>query len=209
MSGTGLKIEWQGMDRVQRAIQGAFDRFGGAKGHEEILDVVGAQIESQTRARISAGGPDPDGKPWKRLTAAYQARKRKISSGNILNLRGALRDSITHVASPDEGEVGSNLVYAGVHQRGGKIQRKGGSVTTRHRTDAKGELMRTSLFGGRGLVFAKASHKRVLERTFSIAAHVTQMPARSFLGISSGDLDDLQGNLDSWADRVLEAACGH
>jgi phage gpG-like protein len=65
----------------------------------------------------------------------------------------------------------------------------------RHRTNAKGELLRSAHLGGKGLIFAKNSHKRAVARWFEQGAHSITMPARPFLGIS------LQGEL-----KIVRAA---
>lgn len=81
------------------------------------LEEIGAMIEDRARERfIDQVGPD--GKPWAPLSAAYQARRRKPGSP-ILTQEGHLRDSLTHLASAGMVQVGSNRVYAALHQLGG------------------------------------------------------------------------------------------
>ena len=61
----------------------------------------------------------------------------------------------------------------------------------RHRTDAKGELLRSEHFGGKGLIFAKDKHKRALSRSFFVPAHTITIPARPYLGLSTDDVGDI------------------
>lgn len=84
----------------------------------DLLDVIGAVIESQTRRRIDKEKKDPSGQNWVDLTPDYERWKRTRSSGGILDLFGYLKDSIGYNATSGEIEVGSNLVYAAVHQYG-------------------------------------------------------------------------------------------
>jgi phage gpG-like protein len=76
------------------------------------------------------------------------------------------------------------------------IHRAAGSVTVRHRTDAKGTLMRTDMFGGKGLIFAKASHKRVLMRKFSASEHDIRIPARPFLMVQNEDWTEIRAAIN-------------
>lgn len=83
---------------------------------ERLLDVVGSEIESQTRRRISQEKTAPDGAPWAPWSADYAVRR--PAKGGILELEGHLLDSIVYEVQDDAVEVGSNLVYAAVHQLG-------------------------------------------------------------------------------------------
>ena len=75
------------------------------------------------------------------------------------------------------------MQYAAIQQFGGKIDRAAFSKQVRHRTDAKGELLRSKIMHGRGLIFAKDSHKRALTRWFEVAAHSITIPARPFMPV--------------------------
>lgn len=81
-----------------------------------LLDVLGSELESQTRRRIDEEKTGPDGAPWEAWTEAYAARR--PAKGGLLELDGNLRDSITYEVGNDAVTVGSNLVYAAVHQDG-------------------------------------------------------------------------------------------
>lgn len=64
---------------------------------------------------------DPNtGQPWQPLSEAYQQRRAKQGrDGKILQLSGALAASVQSNAGKDFAEVGSNKVYAAIHQQGG------------------------------------------------------------------------------------------
>lgn len=88
----------------------------------DLLDMAGAVIESGSRRRIQHEKKSPKGKPWKPWAAAY-ARTRHAGH-SLLSGRGDLLDSIHHSVEGDSAFVGSNLVYAAIHQFGGKAGRR-------------------------------------------------------------------------------------
>lgn len=84
----------------------------------QLYDTLGSEIESQTRRRISEEKTDPDGDEWDEWSEAYAAAR--PSRGGLLDLGGGLVDSIAYEVAGDAIIVGSNLVYALVHQEGHK-----------------------------------------------------------------------------------------
>lgn len=87
---------------------------------QRLLELLGSEAESQTRRRLSEGKTDPDGQPWKPWSKAYEARR--PAKGGILDLDGELIDSIAYEVQDDAITLGSNLVYALVHQEGWKAK---------------------------------------------------------------------------------------
>ena len=89
----------------------------------EAFDRIGSYLVTATLERFDRE-TGPDGKPWQKSARAL------ATGGLTLTDTGGLRDSITHnVAGDGRGvEVGSNLVYAAIHQFGGQAGR-GRSVT--------------------------------------------------------------------------------
>lgn len=83
---------------------------------QRLFDVLGGELENQTRRRISSEKTDPDGETWDEWSEAYE--KVRPQKGGLLDLDGGLVDSIAHETSSDAITVGSNLVYALVHQDG-------------------------------------------------------------------------------------------
>ena len=82
----------------------------------EILDHVGAIVAAQTKIRIREEKTSPDGLNWAPWSPRYAATRR--ANHALLENEGHLHDSITHNVIGDEVEIGSNRVYAGVHQYG-------------------------------------------------------------------------------------------
>lgn len=145
---------------------------------QPFLEMLGEAMRQRTLARFSTG-KGPDGVAWAPNAPATLKRKAKIKG--VLVESGNLRDSIAAQATAMQLTLSVAQPYAAIHQFGGTIQRKAGTVDVRHRKDAKGDLLRTALFGGKGLVFAKASHERALTRTFDVAAHSITLPARPYM----------------------------
>lgn len=138
---------------------------------QPVLDRVGAALESSTIERFDAG-VSPAGAPWKPSNRAVAGsrvevgRKRKDGSRKVVMGRigktlvdsARLRNSITHSADDTSVDVGSNVVYAAVHQFGATITAKGGGA----------------------LRFRLASGDFVTVKSVTI-------PARPYLGISPAD----------------------
>lgn len=131
-------------------------------------------------------------------------KDKKCQGGKILQDTGRLAASVTPFWSATEAGVGSNAIYAAIHQLGGTIDKAAQSRLVRHRTNAKGELLRSEALGGKGLVFAKNSHKRVIKRWFEQGAHTITIPARPYLPVfPDGRLQD------GMEDQALDAIQVH
>lgn len=82
-----------------------------------LMDHLGAVVESQTRRRIEEDKAAPDGTPWKPWSDGY-ARTRHAGHSLLIGDNGLL-DSIGYHVEGDRAVVGSNKVYAAIHQFGG------------------------------------------------------------------------------------------
>lgn len=143
---------------------------------QPVLQDIAEDIVQRSKARFGPG-VGPDGVKWK---------PKKVPNGRptLIGDTGDLRRQIVRsAASATSVTVGASAPYAAIHQFGGTIQRQAGQATVRHRTNAKGELLRSAIMGGRGLIFAKATHKRSVTRSFDRRAYTIRMPARPFLPI--------------------------
>lgn len=86
-----------------------------------LMDQIGGALAFSTQERFEHG-VGPDGTPW------LPSERAKAQGGQTLVDQAHLLNSITHEAAAQEVEVGSNIVYAAIHQEGGQAGR-GGSVT--------------------------------------------------------------------------------
>lgn len=126
---------------------------------QPLMAQIGSAMVDSTRMRFTSNVA-PDGRRWDALRPAYDAFRRP---GPILVQSGALRGSITFRAGSGDVQWGSNMIYAGVHQRGAKIVPK----------QAKALAFRL----GSGGPFVRA-------RSVTI-------PARPYLGISAEDGEEI------------------
>jgi len=108
----GVQYDLAGVARLQERIAklGSLDRRG-------LLEQLAGVAESQTRRRISEEQQSPDGEPWQAWSANYAATRHGGQS--LLQGEGDLVDSITSEIEGDEALIGSNLIYAAIHQHGG------------------------------------------------------------------------------------------
>lgn len=129
-----------------------------------LMEAVGALLENSTRERFKTN-VSPEGRPWRPSLRA------KASGGPTLVHSGLLRDSITHVANGASAEVGTNKLYAGVHQFGAVIRAKDAPALS---------------FNLPGV--GRVSVKQVV------------IPARPFLGMSKADRAGVGEAIETWLD---------
>lgn len=132
-----------------------------------------------------------EGRPhWAPLAKRTEkARERKgYWPGRILQMRGELAASITTATGPDFAAVGTNKVYAGIHQFGGTIHVRARSGSLKLRTNRAGDLRRGSTGGA---VFANKRHRLVTARSYSVAAYDVEIPARPFLHLEDEDRSEI------------------
>lgn len=119
-----------------------------------IMVDIAAIGESSTRMRFRTE-TGPDGQKWEPSLRA------RITGGRTLTKDGHLSGSISGRHGRDFAEWGVNRIYAAIHQFGGEIRAKGGSLRF-----------------------------RLANGGFATVQKVT-MRARPFLGISDDDRDDI------------------
>jgi phage virion morphogenesis protein len=115
MGGTSFKLNWGGMDRM---IGTAVTKASQSKA---AMEEIGEMLTSSTVERFSTSTA-PDGTKWP------VSQRAENEGGKTLVNKGRLRGSIGYEASPDQIVVGSNVVYARIHQLGGETGR-GHAVT--------------------------------------------------------------------------------
>jgi phage virion morphogenesis protein len=118
-NGVSLTLRTPELAQVERRLAQV---VGGLKHPAPLMKIVGAVLESSTRVRFRTS-ISPEGAPWKPSLRVI------AHGGKTLVRKARLRDSITHDADDTHAVVGSNLVYARIHQLGGKAGRKSHRVT--------------------------------------------------------------------------------
>lgn len=121
-----------------------------------LMDAIGRILVNGAVERIGVTNVDPDGVPWP------QSLRAREHGGPTLHDSGRLMRSITSAPEAHQVTVGSNLIYAAVHQTG---------ATIRAKTAA-------------GLSFQLATGESV------VVGSVT-LPARPYLGVSAGEVADI------------------
>jgi phage virion morphogenesis protein len=172
-----------------------------------LLTAVGEEMHQRVDARF-ASQTGPDGLAWTPNRPA--TLKAKGGRGGILVDRGHLRRQIVQQVTASTVTLTATMRYAAIHQFGGTIERVAYSKLVRHRTDAKGELLRSKILNGRGLVFASDRHTRARARWFEVPAHAIRLPARPFMPVRpDGSLyaaelaavtAQIEAQLAAWAD---------
>lgn len=178
MAGVTLAITLDG-DAALKALASIGDRARNTRG---MFELIGAALVTSTQHRFETGTA-PDGSPWPpSLRARAQGGKTLLETGRLMR-------SVTYQASDSGVEVGSNVVYAAIHQLGGEIKQgaRKASVTFK-RSKRTGELLPG---------FRKAS-KDTETREVSIGARTINMPARPFLGLDEDDNRAIVTIVDDW-----------
>jgi len=88
---------------------------------------AGALLESSVKRRIDEEKAAPDGGAWAEWSEAYAATRSGRHS--LLVADNNLLGSVQNYSRGPEARVGSNLVYAAIHQFGGEAGRKSARVT--------------------------------------------------------------------------------
>lgn len=155
-----VRMELGGADKTLAALGAALARTRSPRG---LMDRIGAEMAASTKERFEEQ-KGPAGGPW---PPSIRAR---MLGGRTLIERGRLVESITHSASDSSVAIGTNVIYAAIHQMGGKITAK----------TAKGLHFR--LPGGLGSRTVKS----------------VTIPARPFLGLSGEDEGVIKTLVAQW-----------
>ena len=161
--GASFRIDAQGGEQLEATMAGLVKTFGDLT---PLMRHLGGVLETQTADRFDSE-TDPDGKPWK------PSQRVREHGGKTLTLSGLLRASIVSRAGSASVEVGTNKVYAGVHQFGfdGKV-----TVPAHQRT--------VDQAFGRRLKAPVTYTVNSFERTM-------KMPRRAFLGLGGESAAEL------------------
>jgi phage gpG-like protein len=112
MAGAGVEVKFDGeYQKIIEALQKA-----SSPALQQIAHAGGQALKKVTAEAFRNGADPATGEKWKE-------RKDKDNAKPLLVRRGTLRRSITFNAFPDGSVIiGSNLVYARIHQEGGRTK---------------------------------------------------------------------------------------
>lgn len=155
-----------------------------------VMDAIGAALLFSTQRRFETK-TGPDGGAWAPFAPSTLRRmpdRRKPAE--LLLDSGRLRGSLSFLADDASVQVGTNVVYAGIHQFGGEITKpeRDASATFIVAREGAGRTKAGKRVGSR-LRFAKASTRAKSRHTreFTVPEHTIRIPARPYLGISEAD----------------------
>lgn len=126
----------------------------------DITYVIGQLVEDQTKRRISDERQSPEGEDWPAWSKGYAETRH--GGHSLLVGEGHLQNSIQNYTTADRVTVGSNLIYAAIHQFGGTIVPK----------------------NAEHLVFMLGDRK--------VFAQSVTIPARPWLGLSSENRQEIE-----------------
>jgi len=139
--------------RALTAVAGAMDR-------ENLLTIAHIQ-----RAHLTGVGPFP---PEQHKLGVRTNRLRNSVTASSASVEGQRVDSA----------IGSNVIYAAVHEFGARIHHEARETKVRLRIDARGSLVR-QLNHPHLAVFAGRTHKRAKEVSAQVGAYDVEMPERA------------------------------
>jgi phage virion morphogenesis protein len=161
----GVKVELKGRDELLeqlRIIKKAI------KNPEPLFKEIGAALVTSTDTRFEEE-QDPDGNPWPQSLRALQ------TGGKTLTDTAKLSGSITFEASDDGVAIGTNVIYAAIHQFGGTIKAK----------------------TKRGLRFRAGGNSGWVTKMS------VDIPQRAFLGVSDDDQETIENIGSDWLARSI------
>lgn len=132
------------------------------------------------------------GRPaWAGWSPRY-AKKRQ--GGKILQKSGRLAASISEYSDNDSATVGTNVVYARIHQEGGTINIPARSQRSYHKQYKDGRV---------GNRFVKKS-KSNFSQWNTMGEYKITIPARPFLHLTESDVEGMENTAAEYLKRVID-----
>lgn len=190
-----IQIDTERFDEIMGRIE-AFTRDA-----SPVMSLVAGLMADAVEENFAAQGRPQ----WLGLSKKTLKRRGKdAGTGKILQRSGRLAASIQQFHDATSATVGTNVVYAAIHQFGGLIQRHPMSGLVRLRKDRNGMLMRQADHPHLA-VFAKGSHKQVKEVRWTRSKGWTiKIPARPFLALAESDNVAIEDEVRSYLRRLVE-----
>lgn len=165
---TGASIRLEGTDAVRKALASVADGLSQAR---PLWQQIGAEVLKSTQRRFGTGTA-PDGNPWPpSLRALAEDGQTLVNSGRLL-------DSLNYQATDSQVEVGTNVIYAAIHQFGGDVHHKARKQVLNFKAHARtGKILRGF----------RSKSKSNLSMQADVGAHDIRIPARPFLGLDDQD----------------------
>ena len=181
MAGAGIDIRAEGLVALETRLADLLTKFGDLT---VLMDRIGQAMETTTAERWDAE-ISPEGIPWKK---SNKPEGKTLIGDGKRGPSARLKNSITHKASRDSVRIGTNVIYAAIHQYGFSGSQ---SVKAHKRTV-------TSIFGRR--------LSRPLEQRIGAFTRTMTMPARPFLGVSTEDEAEISAQFEDFLLEQGDAA---
>ncbi|MCV0424665.1 MAG: phage virion morphogenesis protein [Roseibium sp.] len=150
-----------------------------------LREIAGAMLFSVHRRFETESAPD--GTKWPaHAPRTAKARANRKTRGNapitpkLLRHTNRLYKSLTKESDSEQASVGTNVVYAGIHQHGGTV--------TQYPQSRKVKFRKV----GNQNRFAGKAHKRAFEKPVTFKQRTIVIPARPYLGFSVDDRETIQ-----------------
>lgn len=163
---TGVRMDITGFEATLSVLGAAIAKTDDARG---LFDAIGMALVDSTQNRFETE-TDPTGSPWP------DSLRKTLMGGRTLTDTGTLVQSITYEATDGSVAVGTNLIYAAIHQLGGTIKAKT-SKGLRFRGPGNGDWVNKS--------------------------EVT-IPQRAFLGLDADDEIEIRALCADWLGAVAD-----
>ena len=146
------------------------------------LEKVGEKLAASTRRRFYTN-KSPTGKPWRQSKRARKRHRRTLVD------TGYLRDSITFKTGGKQVAIGTNVWYAPILQKGGRIDATYKRKSGRTRGASIPKVPNFSASASSAQALLKSVQRRATRgaRQAAKAARNVRLPARRFLGVSKKD----------------------
>lgn len=177
---TGIQIKVDDKD-VNKRLAEAHEA---ADNLQPLFNKIGGALVTRTQSNFQTE-TSPDGTKWPSLKPRTAAKR--IGSGsrgyeNILRVKNRLYKSIGYQADPASAAIGTNVIYAAIHNMGGEINQAERQHTIYQRYNEKTDTLNQR--------FVKRGRSN-FARDVRIKARTIKIPAREFLGFAEGDRNEV------------------
>lgn len=176
---TGARVTIDGRDAALAELGRLLARAEHPRG---MYENIGVALVTSTQRRFETS-TSPAGAAWPPSIRAI------AGGGKTLVDSARLMQSIAFVATDANVEIGTNVLYAAIHQFGGEIKQPERTQTIYRRHDKKtGELSDR---------FVRKS-KATFAEDVSVGARTIHMPARPFIGLDDDDEREIVAIAEDW-----------
>lgn len=161
----GIRFTIKGLPLLQKRLKFIKDKHASLINAMKLISVA---LLRSIDTNFRQGGRPKEWEELAPLTLALRRKGRGKGTSKILQDKGRLKQSITGFFTPKTAGAGTNLDYAGIHQRGGTVTFPGREEKVKAHT--------------RSIVFGKSvSPFTVSGFTKHIKPHTAKVPKRKFI----------------------------